>query len=194
MRVLLTENEQELRSMLAEVLIEADYEVVEAASGDAAALLLDCSNGFDVLVTDIHMPGRLNGLDVGQRFRARYARSPILYMTGRPDAMRGVKLHPDREAVLFKPHGLQLSVQATHFNVRFRSDGPCGPCRPTSSRAGVRTCSCPSIGWVCRPHAPGSLIYRIRLRQESAIGAGCHRTGNGCEEHSRSWHVSSLLA
>ena len=103
MRVLLTEDEQELRSMLAEVLIEANYEVVEAASGDAAALLLDCPNGFDVLVTDIHMPGRLDGLALGRRFRAHYVQSPILYMTGRPDAMRGVRLHPDREAVLLKP-------------------------------------------------------------------------------------------
>jgi len=31
-------------------------------------------------------------------------------MTGRPDAMRGVKLHPDREAVLFKPYGLLVLV------------------------------------------------------------------------------------
>ena len=110
MRVLLTEDEQELRSILVEALIEADYEVVEAASGDEAVLLLDCPNGFDVLVTDIHMPGRLNGLALGRRFRARYTRSPILYMTGRPDAMRGVRLDPDREVVLFKPYRLLVLV------------------------------------------------------------------------------------
>ncbi len=133
MRVLLTENEQELRSMLAEVLIEADYEVVEAASGDAAALLLDCPNGFDVLVTDIHMPGRLNGLDVGRRFRARYARSPILYMTGRPDAMRGVRLHLDREAVLFKPHGL-LALVATVQAMVVKSIQDCGASRDLVTR------------------------------------------------------------
>jgi CheY-like chemotaxis protein len=62
MRVLLTEDEHELRSMLAHTLIEADYKVVEADSGDAAAGLLKGSDRFDVLVTDIHMPGRLDGL------------------------------------------------------------------------------------------------------------------------------------
>jgi hypothetical protein len=31
-------------------------------------------------------------------------------MTGRPDAMRGVRLHPDREAVLLKPYGLLVLV------------------------------------------------------------------------------------
>lgn len=110
MRILLTEDEPELRSMLADALIEADYRVVEAASGDAAAVLLNSSETFDVLVTDIHMPGRLDGLALGRRFRARYAQNPILYMTGRPDAMRGVELHPDREAVLFKPYGLLVLV------------------------------------------------------------------------------------
>ncbi len=96
--------------MLADALTEADYKVVEADSGDAAAMLLRRPERFDALVTDIHMPGRLNGLALGRRFRARYADSPILYMTGRPDAMCGVTLHPDREAVLFKSYGLLVLV------------------------------------------------------------------------------------
>ena len=110
MRILLTEDEPELRSMLSDALTEADYKVIEADSGDAAAVLLSRPERFDALVTDIHMPGRLNGLALGRRFRARYAHSPILYMTGRPDAMGGVKLHPSREAVLFKPYGLLVLV------------------------------------------------------------------------------------
>lgn len=112
MRVLLAEDDQEIRSLLAEILIDADCEVVEAESGDAAALLVNCPDGFDVLVTDIHMPGRLNGLDLGRLFRASHARTPILYMTGRPDVMCGVRLRPNREAVLFKPCGL-LALVAT---------------------------------------------------------------------------------
>lgn len=109
-RVLLTEDDEDIRSMLAEVLVDAGYEVVEAESGDAAALLIDRPNVFDVLVTDIHMPGRLNGRDLGRRFREQHARSPILYVTGRPDAMRGVPMRPNRESVLFKPHGLRALV------------------------------------------------------------------------------------
>lgn len=109
-RVLLTEDEEEIRSLLAEVLIEAGHEVVEAESGDAAALLMDEPDVFDVLVTDVHMPGRLSGLDLGRRFRERHAHSPILYVTGRPDAMRGVAMCPNRDVVLFKPHGLRVLV------------------------------------------------------------------------------------
>jgi len=112
MRILLTEDEQELRSMLAEMLTNADHEVVEAESADAAAVLMRCPDGFDALVTDIHMPGRLDGLELGRLFRRRHARNPIVYMTGRPDAMCGVRLRPDCEAVLFKPYGL-LALVAT---------------------------------------------------------------------------------
>ena len=111
-RVLLTEDEEEIRLMLAEVLVAAGYEVIEAESGDVAAELIDHPDVFDVLVTDIHMPGRLSGLDLGRRFRERHARSPILYVTGRPDAMRGISMRPNREVVLLKPLGL-LALVAT---------------------------------------------------------------------------------
>lgn len=122
-RVLLAEDEGEIRSMLAEVLSSAGYEVVEADSGDAAAALMDYPDVFDVLVTDIHMPGQLNGLDLGRRFRARYARNPILYVTGRPDAMRGVKMRPNREVLLLKPHGLRVLVATVQAMLATRFAG-----------------------------------------------------------------------
>jgi len=80
-RILLVEDEEEIRSMLAEVLADAGHEVVEAESGDAAALILDQFDNLDALVTEVHMPGRLNGLGLGRRFRERHALSPILYVT-----------------------------------------------------------------------------------------------------------------
>lgn len=128
MRVLLAEDDRELRLLLAETLLGANCEVVEAESGDAAALLVDCPDGFDVLVTDIHMPGRLNGLDLGRRFRARHARSPILYMTGQPGAMRGVRLRSHREAVLFKPCGMSALVATMQAMVaKSRQDSQTNP-------------------------------------------------------------------
>ena len=60
--ILLVEDEAEIRLMLAEVLADAGHAVVEADSGDAAALLLQNREDFDALVTDITMPGRLDGI------------------------------------------------------------------------------------------------------------------------------------
>ncbi len=110
--ILLVEDEADIRTILAEVLEEAGHEVIEAETGDAAALLLDSSADFDMLVTDINMPGFLDGIALAARFRKLHAVRPILYVTGRPDALCQVAMRPDREAALFKPHGL-LSLVAT---------------------------------------------------------------------------------
>lgn len=110
--ILLVEDEADIRTVMAEVLEEAGHEVVEAETGDAAALLLDRSAGFDMLVTDINMPGLLDGIGLAACFRKRHAARPILYVTGRPDALRQVAMRPNREAALFKPCGL-LSLVAT---------------------------------------------------------------------------------
>lgn len=110
--LLLVEDEADIRTVLAEVLADAGHEVVEAESGDAAALLLDGPNSFDMLVTDINMPGFLDGIGLAARFRRRHATRPILYVTGRPDALRQVRMRPNREAALVKPYGL-LSLVST---------------------------------------------------------------------------------
>ncbi len=110
--ILLVEDEADIRTVLAEVLVEAGHEVVEAETGDCAALLLDGSADFDMLVTDVNMPGLLDGIGLAVHFRKRHAVRPILYVTGRPDALRQVAMRPNREAALFKPCGL-LSLVAT---------------------------------------------------------------------------------
>ncbi len=110
--LLLVEDEADIRTVLAEVLVDAGHEVVEAECADAAALLLDGPDGFDMLVIDINMPGFLDGIGLAARFRKRHATRPILYVTGRPDALRQVRMRPNREAALIKPYGL-LSMVST---------------------------------------------------------------------------------
>ncbi|HEY0204378.1 MAG TPA: response regulator [Acetobacteraceae bacterium] len=110
--LLLAEDEADIRTVMAEVLADAGYTVVEAKSGDAAALLLDGLSSFDMLVTDINMPGFLDGIGLAARFRKRHAIRPILFVTGRPDALRQVAMRPSRERALVKPYGL-LSLVST---------------------------------------------------------------------------------
>ena len=69
-RILLVEDECLVRVTLAEMLGEAGYDVVEAATGDEACCLIQEVNGFDVLLTDIQMPGSADGIDVAHRFQA----------------------------------------------------------------------------------------------------------------------------
>jgi CheY-like chemotaxis protein len=84
-RVLLAEDEFLIRMMLAEDLEAAGYDVVEAETGDDALAKSLGGDGCDVLVTDIEMPGSLDGLALAVRMRERHPDLPVVYVTGRPE-------------------------------------------------------------------------------------------------------------
>ncbi len=81
-RVLLVEDEGLIRMMTAEFLQDEGFEVTEARDGDEAAGLLDGVRGFDVLFTDVRMPGVLDGVDLAMHARRLYAGMPLLVVSG----------------------------------------------------------------------------------------------------------------
>lgn len=80
MRVLLVDDNEELREALRRVLERSGYEVQLAADG-AEALALQGSRPADVLVTDLFMPER-DGFETIESFRARYPAVHIIAMSG----------------------------------------------------------------------------------------------------------------
>ena len=105
MCIVVVEDDFLIRLVLVEELQEAGYLVREAESGDEALTLLD---GIDppisVLVTDIHMPGRLSGLEVAAHVRAHHPHVPIIYTTGRPDALTHLDRSDERQVLVRKPY------------------------------------------------------------------------------------------
>ena len=81
-RVLLVEDESLIRLVTADYLRDEGFEVVEARDGDEAARLLDTLDGFDVLFTDVRMPGMLDGVEVAVRARQRHPELPVLVVSG----------------------------------------------------------------------------------------------------------------
>ena len=111
-RILVVEDEELIRVVLAEVLADEGFHVVEAGSGDEAAGLLDGPDGFQAVVTDIHMPGARDGIAVGRHARARDPGVPMVYVTGRLDAMAAAGPLGPGDALLPKPY-LPSQVLAT---------------------------------------------------------------------------------
>lgn len=104
-RVLLVEDEPLIRLIMAEVLEDEGCIVTDVGDGNTAVGLIDTEDGFDVLLTDIQMPGNSTGIDVGRHFQARHPGRPVIYTTGRPESMRlAGELRPD-ELFLRKPYG-----------------------------------------------------------------------------------------
>ena len=81
-RVLLVEDEGLIRMVTSEFLRDEGFDVTEAWNGEEAARLLDTVGRFDVLFTDVQMPGSLDGIDLALFARRRHPRVPVLIVSG----------------------------------------------------------------------------------------------------------------
>jgi len=90
-RVILAEDDLEMRSMLAESLRRDGYQVVEAADGRALEALIRSSfhatpqgEPVDLIVTDVRMPG-CSGLSVLEAVREAHWAIPVIVITAYGD-------------------------------------------------------------------------------------------------------------
>jgi CheY-like chemotaxis protein len=113
MCILLVEDEWLIRTIMCEELVEAGFDVTSVETGDEAlALLNGLQSGFRVLVTDIHMPGKTDGICLARIVRKRFPTVPIIYTTGRPDALDRAELPGGRVLTLVKPYKPSRLIQA----------------------------------------------------------------------------------
>ncbi|WP_171060479.1 PAS domain-containing sensor histidine kinase [Poseidonocella sp. HB161398] len=96
-RVLLAEDESALRTLLVRTLEAAGYQVITAASGDMAADIFAEDPGCDLLLTDIVMPGKLQGPGLARALRRLRPELPVVFMSGyaAEAAVHGNGLEPD---------------------------------------------------------------------------------------------------
>jgi CheY-like chemotaxis protein len=79
-RILVIEDEAPVREVLVDILREAGYRVVEAASGLEG--LAHCETAaVDLVLSDVSMPG-LSGWEVAEACRTRFPRVPVGLITG----------------------------------------------------------------------------------------------------------------
>ena len=110
MRVLVVEDELLNREIMAEALVEAGFTVDAADSADEAVRMLD-EDGYQLLVTDIHMPGRLDGIGLAQHVHGQDPTMPIVFVTGRPDVLARLRDAGIPGTSLAKPFELEELVQ-----------------------------------------------------------------------------------
>jgi DNA-binding response OmpR family regulator len=79
-RILVVDDDPEIRSTLKKLLERSDYDVVLAADGRAAETAL-AGAPFDLMVTDIIMPDQ-DGLELIRLTRAAHPDMPIIAMSG----------------------------------------------------------------------------------------------------------------
>ena len=81
-RVLLVEDEFLLCDMLSEVLAEHGFEVFAVANAHDAIQHLTCGSPCDILLTDINLPGNIDGATLARLARELRPRLPVVYASG----------------------------------------------------------------------------------------------------------------
>jgi CheY-like chemotaxis protein len=80
--VLVIDDEPVIRMLIAEVLGEAGYAVIEAADGPAGLRVLESNARIDLLITDVGLPGGMNGRQVADAARVKRPELKVLFITG----------------------------------------------------------------------------------------------------------------
>lgn len=122
LRVLLVEDDDDNRELMAEVLAAAGCEVLAASSGQAGLKTLS-EHSVDVVVTDVGMPG-MGGLELARAAKAIAPTVPVVVVTGwaeREDITQARGHEVD--AVLVKPVDPDALAAAVSDVVRGRGRG-----------------------------------------------------------------------
>jgi len=80
--ILFVDDDRDVLAIGISTLEESGYRLQGAASGDIAAILLEQGLRFDVLITDIVLPGRLDGFALADKAHALVPEMRIIYSTG----------------------------------------------------------------------------------------------------------------
>jgi len=102
--ILVVDDEPTVRMLVAEVLMENNYRVLEAGDGPSALRLLESSQRVDLMITDVGLPGGMNGRQLAEAARLLRSGLKVLFITGYAEnATRGIwQLEPGMQ-VLAKP-------------------------------------------------------------------------------------------
>ncbi|MEN1831863.1 response regulator [Pseudomonas lijiangensis] len=105
--ILVVDDEPAVRALMSEVLEEQGYNVLEAEHGAAALVILQSRVTIDLLITDVGLPGGMNGRQVADAARTMRPDLKVLFVTGYAEnaALEQDTLEPGMH-VLTKPFAI----------------------------------------------------------------------------------------
>lgn len=112
-KLLVVDDEYELLEVTVNYLQSMGFEVLAATDGKQALLTLEKNPDIEVLLTDIVMPGGLNGTELAEKAREQSPALKVLYMSGFPSGVIADKSGADLDAPLIsKPYSRQKLATA----------------------------------------------------------------------------------
>jgi signal transduction histidine kinase/CheY-like chemotaxis protein/HAMP domain-containing protein len=105
--ILIVEDEEMLRQLAREVLLDCGYYILEAASGREALAVWQQHDGkIDLLLTDMVMPEGISGLELAERLMAEAPELKVIFMSGYTSEDVSTELaHRANTSFIQKPYG-----------------------------------------------------------------------------------------
>ncbi len=101
------EDDADVRALTVTLVTSLGYDVLESADGHSALALLEEQPAVDILLTDVVLPGGLNGPDVAERAEVLIPGLKILFMSGYAEnAFAHLSTREHGTVFLQKPFGL----------------------------------------------------------------------------------------
>ena len=106
-KVLAVDDEYDLLEVASAYLEDMGFEVIAATNGEQAMKSIENNPDIELLVTDIVMPGGMNGTELSKHVKKKIPNIKILYMSGFPSGIIADKSGTDLDApLLTKPYSL----------------------------------------------------------------------------------------
>ena len=155
-RVLIVEDDRGLLEAYTDVLLEAGFDVAAASNGTGALRALD-GDAFDVVLTDVVMPG-CTGLDILRAVRERDLDVPVVLVTGNPSVESAVgAVEMGALHYLLKPVGRDELIRCVEHASRLRK------------LAGVKRDALRYLGHIDRPAGDRAGLEAVFARALSGL-------------------------
>jgi CheY-like chemotaxis protein len=118
-RVLVVDNEDGVRTVIARMLRESGYDVVEAANGRVALdLLADAARDhFDLVLTNSRLPG-VSGDEFVREIRTRFPRIRVLHLSGHGSGIEDQRIQAMGVSTVDKPFDQRQLTSAVERSLR----------------------------------------------------------------------------
>lgn len=80
--ILIVDDEPLLRMSLADFFLDEGFDVLEAQSADQAIVIMEADPTIKIVVTDVQMPGSMDGLKLAHFIRDRWPPTALIVVSG----------------------------------------------------------------------------------------------------------------
>jgi two-component system cell cycle sensor histidine kinase/response regulator CckA len=118
--ILIVDDDAPILDCVRRILEQADYVVLTSPNGDHAwKVIVRGDARLDLVLTDIVMPGSIDGLTLAAKIRQRELKLPVLFMTGAlPEGAEDLAEITRKKLLLRKPFSLKQLVEFIDSHIR----------------------------------------------------------------------------